>query len=189
MARWLGVLVTAGLVAAPSWAHADAFPHLAPGWYLPVGVNVGVAVQEGGGEGFVLGGEASIVHIDFSTWLWYGAYVDTVGDFGRDSMRLSFGPELGCGPVGFDVGYLGEVRDGAWGHGFQLRIVVSMSLVSLYGRWGRLHGPARENDFGEAGLLFKFPVAVKTEPLAWKRPLPPSDDSQAAQGSGQVDGS
>ena len=180
MRRKLLLLVALSIVVLPGRAGADAGPKIASGWYVPVGLTLAGSVHPDRPDGFVLGAEVSAAHIDMDSGFWYGAYLDALWDFGPDALRFSLGPEIGVGPVGLDGGYLGEIHDRTYTHGFQLRLLLTLGVVAVYGRWGHLFRHPREENFGEFGLLVKFPVPVKLEPASWQRPLPPGD---AGEGS------
>jgi hypothetical protein len=150
------------LGTGPAWA--DAGPKIANGWYVPMGVSLAAAIRESGGRGFALGGEVSVVHLDMDSGLWYGAYLDAIGDFGSRALRMSAGPELGVSIVGFDAGALLEVVDGRVREGFQLRMLLTLGLVAVYGRWAHVFGDIEADDVGEVGLLIKVGIPVKVEP-------------------------
>ncbi len=145
------VLATCWLLALPRLAAADAGPKISSGWYLPVGLNLGGAVHADRPDGFLLGAEVSAAHVDVDSGFWYGAYLDALWDFGPDALRFGLGPEIGVGLVGIDGGYLGEIHDRSYTHGFQLRLLVTLAIVAAYGRWGHLFRQAQDEDFGEYG--------------------------------------
>jgi len=91
--RWLSCLAVLILVLAPSRAaSASAFPRF-DGLWLPVGVSLGGVVAQEGSDGFVLGGELSVVELDYVSspvkWMLLGGVADATWDFGHDVMRLS----------------------------------------------------------------------------------------------------
>jgi hypothetical protein len=176
MSRSLIVVAVVSLVLLPARAGADAGPKIASGWYLPVGLVLGGSAHADRPDGFVLGAEVSGAHVDVDSGFWYGGYLDALWDFGPDALRFSLGPEIGVGPVGLDGGYLGEIHAGTYTHGFQLRLLVTLGFVAAYARWGHQFRHPGEEDFGEFGLLVKFPVPVKLEPVRWQRP-PPSGEA------------
>jgi hypothetical protein len=174
------VLTAASLVAMSGRAGADAGPKISSGWYVPVGLNLGGSMYADRPDGFVLGAEVSAAHIDVDSGFWYGAYLDALWDFGPDAFRFGLGPEIGIGVVGLDGGYLGEIHDRTYTHGFQLRLLLTLGVVAAYGRWGHLFRHPLEEDFGELGVLVKFPVPAKIEPAKWQRPpLPPDDPADS----------
>ncbi|MBW2261049.1 MAG: hypothetical protein JRG91_03670 [Deltaproteobacteria bacterium] len=174
MKNWLLVLAAASLVVLSCRAGADAGPKISSGWYLPVGLTLGGSMHADRPNGFVLGAEVSAAHVDVDSGFWYGAYLDALWDFGPDALRFSLGPEIGVGVVGLDGGYLAEIHGRTYKHGFQLRLLLTFSIVAVYGRWGHLFRHPREEDFGELGVLIKFPVPVKIEPVKWHRPPQPA---------------
>ena len=156
-----GLLLLAG---QPGPALADVGPHLRSGWYLPIGLNLGAAIHPELEHGFLLGGEVSAAFLFTDTGLWSGFYADALWDFGPDSFRFSLGPEMGWGFLGLDVGYTGEVSDGRYHNGLQLRGLITMGFVAVYGRWVHRFGDVTEHDFGEVGLLLKWPIPVGLRP-------------------------
>ncbi len=162
------------LVTALGWsakAHADMGPHISSGWYLPVGLNLGASLHPKVHHGFLVGGEVSFVHLGAKKLIWAGGYVDALHDLGAKATRFSFGPEFGWSIVGIDAGYMGDVRDGEYHHGMTIRAMLTLGIVTLYGRWGHVFGLERESDFGEIGFLFKAPIPLKVDP--YTRPGPP----------------
>jgi hypothetical protein len=165
------------IAAVPGAASADGGPDLSKTdvLFLPIGLNLGGAVNQGAPNGFVLGGEVSAVYL-YRTWAWTGAYVDVLRDFGAGATRFSIGPEGGWGPFGLDGGFLIEERGGQAHPGTALRLVLSASVLTLYGRWGHVFGDDERN-FAEIGVLIKFPIAIwekKSQPeVPWQGPPPP----------------
>jgi hypothetical protein len=135
-----------------------------PGLYLPIGVSAAGAYGSDDQSGLALGAEASLVSLGLvgpgGTWL--GGYTDACWDFGADAFRHSAGPQLGIAMLGLDLGYLGEVRDGQYRPGFTARGLVTMGILSLFGRYGRLYGGAGrdDEDVAEFGVLAKFPLLL-----------------------------
>lgn len=158
--RAFAALALLAVSASPAPTHADAFP--APrGWYVPVGINLGGALHHSLPDGFLFGGEASVVHIDEGA-VWAGGYVDGLWDFGADQFRFSVGPEVGVAFLGFDAGYMGMVAaDDSYHHGFVARGMLSLGLLALYGRYGRTFDPGA--GLGELGVLLKFPIPIAEE--------------------------
>ena len=153
------------LCALGRTARADAFPTFESGVFMPVGLNLGGAFRPALPNGFVLGGEVSIVHLWFSTeptGFWVGIVGDGAYDFGSDAFRHRLGPEIGWGPIGVEFAYLGQLREEVYSSGMSFRGVFSMSFLSLYGGFGHLSG--RDNvapaDFGEFGALLKVPIPI-----------------------------
>jgi hypothetical protein len=161
-------LALLAVALAPRDARADAGPHFNTGVFFPVGVNVGYSANPGQPNGFVFGGEASVVYFDRGL-VWFGAYGDALRDFGKDETRFSVGPEIGLGPLGFDGGYLAAVKNG--GHsGWVGRALLTVSLVGIYGRVG--HIADGDQTYGEIGALFKIPIPVWSEPNERLQPQP-----------------
>ena len=152
-------LLTVALIF-PTRLHADAGPWISSGWYLPVGLNLGAGIHPDLNHGFVLGGEISAAYLSSRNGVWGGLYVDGVWDWGSDTTRVSFGGEVGFAFIGLDMGYLWDIGPG-WDHrqGLSLRGLLTISIVTITGRWGHLFsGDPVERDFGEVGILIKFPI-------------------------------
>lgn len=147
------------LLACP----AAADPRVHDILYLPVGANLGAAIHPGLRSGFLFGAEASLVY-PVSSGLWYGGYVDALGDTGARAFRWSTGPELGFGFVGLDGGYLGQAGKAGYSHGVTARGLLTLGLVAVYGRWGHLFGDTGAENFAEVGALLKFPIEL------WRNP-------------------
>jgi hypothetical protein len=153
---------------------------------MPVGVNVGYGInRDPSPNGFLFGGEASLVY--FNRFRWIGGYADVIRDFGADQTRVSFGPEVGYGPFGLDAGFLA----GDKGTGYVARATFSLVVFHLYGRFG--HAVDREETFGELGLLVKYPTPLATwsdrprraEPPPPPLPrLPPPEEATPTEPSG-----
>jgi hypothetical protein len=153
------VLLVAALTLAtlsPTAARADRFLQEQSGYALLLGPNIGGSFHKT--PGALLGAELSLVHFDDG--VWFGFYGDFLQDLGLRRSRWSFGPEMGLGPFGLDVGYVGELDDNNPRRGFRIRGLLSAFLVSAYLGTGML---ATEDNqryaFREGGLLFKMPLA------------------------------
>jgi hypothetical protein len=66
------------------------------------------------------------------------------------------GPQLGFGPVGIDGGYAITFADGASEHGPTGRLLVTLGLFSLYGRFTWLLDP--ELYRAQVGVQVKLPL-------------------------------
>ena len=160
--------VVDALAAAPAVAFASSTatpPKRAPatGWYAPLGLSTGLALHPHAGA--LLGGEASLIHLDSDALTYAGLYADALHDGATHTARLSLGPELGARILGLDAGYVVEVAHGAVVHqGAALRVFASLSVLSLTARVGVLAG---EGWFGELGVALKYPFRVH----ASRRPL------------------
>lgn len=124
---------------------SQSVPRLAtypdPGRYLLVGVNVGIAGRPGTDGALMsdekwaaVGFEASAVKLPGADFWWFGGYVDFVQVLPNRASRLSLGPELGFGPVGIDVGLLGEYSGltGKLNAGLQARAMLTLGVISVY---------------------------------------------------------
>jgi len=127
------------------------------GWYVPVGVVVGAALHDEADNGFLFGGEASVVRIgeDF----WGGFYADIVRDFGFDATRVSFGPEGGFRTFGVDGGFLVETADGESRTGWTVRGLLMGPGFGFFARLSYFGGDGDERA-GEVGVLLKLPVPL-----------------------------
>jgi hypothetical protein len=134
----------------------------APGWYSLVGANVGMSVLARQSNGAVLGAEASIVHLSRDVF-WAGGYVDALHDTSWGAQRISIGPELGAAIFGIDGGYLMQIDHGSIEHGFVVRPLITFGVLALYGRYGHLFIGDGRDDFGELGLLLKYPIDLSKD--------------------------
>jgi Peptidase family M28 len=130
-------------------------PH---GWKLPIGLGIGLAVHDIGASGLYLGFEASLVRFESKSLFWLGGYADVLRDYARDRTRTSLGFELGKGWLGLDGGYVMEFSPQDHRQGFVLRPLVSLSYLSLTGRFGYVWGQGTPEAFGELGVLIKIPL-------------------------------
>jgi hypothetical protein len=103
------------------------------------GLTLGAGLHNEYNNGFVIGGEFSLVYFSPKA-SWIGGYNDLIWDFGSDSLRYSIGPEFGIGPFGLDGGYLVSVRNEVLQQGFQVRLLLTVGSFAFYSRWGRLFG-------------------------------------------------
>lgn len=164
----------AAILLASAPAAADVGPKITTGWYLPVGLTLGGSVHPDDMNGFVLGAEVSGVHFSARSMFWVGAYTDALYDFGPNAFRFSVGPEIGYSVLGLDFGYLGVADDHeGYSSGIQLRAIVSLGVLSAYGRWGHVFGDVGEHDFGELGVLIKVPFELDVEPYRFGPPVEP----------------
>lgn len=162
------LLLSLPLVALLSSGEARASDF--EGVFVPVGANVGGSMRTGDGGGLVLGAEASVVYFNGA---WVGAYADALWDFGPSELRHSIGPEIGLGPLGVDFGYLGAVRDGNYRPGYAARGMLTIALLSVYGRYGHVFGEPRNEEFAEVGVLLKVPIPVGSHGRPPRPPPPP----------------
>ena len=164
----------AAMLVAPTLG-ADAGPRIPKGWVLTFGANGGFSMHPERSNGAVLGAEVSAPYLADSGF-WFGAYADTLHDFGPGWQRFSFGPEAGFAIFGVDGGLLAELADGTMRKGYTIRGVLTLGVLGLYGRYGSLGGPDPERGFGEIGLLMKafWPLSEQPRRGGPPRPLPPS---------------
>lgn len=123
--------------------------------YVSPGITLGAARGD-----FVGGGEVSIGHADifYVPIAWYGGYADFVYDTGIDHGRVSFGPQLGVGPIGVDGGPVIATHGRLGGN---LRLVMGLPYVMGYVR-GTIIDDPRGVFVGEVGLLMKAPVRLRS---------------------------
>lgn len=129
------------------------------GDYLPLGVNLGGAVDGNSKQGFILGSELSLVTLD-RDYLWFGGVADVSWDFGADALRHRATLEGGLHVVGLELGYLGESKGERYRPGISSRLIGTTGVLSIYLGYGHLFGDGGPNDLMEFGLLLKFPVEV-----------------------------
>jgi hypothetical protein len=154
-------VLAAGLAARPS--HADAIGFGPPqGWFVPVGVNVGLALLSQGAKGALLGVEGSVVHLDRSV-VWWGGYADALFETNQVTGRFSIGPEVGWAFVGVDGGVVGFLHDARFDPGLAIRPMLTFGFVSLYFRGEKLFLPGQQVDDGQVGLLVKWPFELKSK--------------------------
>ncbi len=148
-----GALVAAALLcAAPARAEkiaASDLDFVPEGWFVPVGLNVGLALHDSYANSWLLGGEASLVYLETSRMLWFGGYADGLYDNGSGTYRFSAGPEFGFMFGGVEVGYLAERYADGWHHGVRAGLVATIAFLSIYGRFGFLFGNPEEPTVGE----------------------------------------
>lgn len=159
-------------VLLPGLAWADAAPRLGTGWHGLAGVQSGVAIHPSRSTAGVVGLEASLTWLDVDQLWWAGLTTDALYDFGPDHVRWAIGPHAGWGPFGVDVGgVVAFTRDGMmWGA--QVRPVLTIGVLALYGRWLQFPTSAEtERHAGEVGVIVKLPLFGATPPPR-PRPLP-----------------
>ncbi|MFI5299866.1 MAG: hypothetical protein ACHREM_17400 [Polyangiales bacterium] len=157
----LFALATFSREASAGGIGLDGLQALPPtGWFLPVGLNAGVAGLGSNATGALLGGELSVAHVPKDFGWWFGAYADGGYITGSGVTRFSTGPEVGLSIFGLDGGFV-YMADHGQGHvGFCLRPMLTVGFVSVYGRWDHLLSGGGVND-GQLGVLLKFPIALE----------------------------
>jgi hypothetical protein len=157
-------LLIAAIVAVPTLAAAESpLKGLKlEGWYGKVGVESGVVFARDRGTAPLLGGVATLVHIN-DQLEWVGFQADCLVDWNGDrdaGMRWSAGPEAGIAIWGADVGYFGERVAGESHHGLQVRGKLTVGLAAVYVRGAYALGAADEASM-DVGLQLKLPVLIK----------------------------
>jgi hypothetical protein len=154
-------LLAVGTSTLDASAGSDT-PYFGPssGWYLPVGVDLGVAVLPHSSPGALLGAEASMAYFDSKgTPTWFGAFATAAYVTNANEERFSIGPEAGLAIFGIDGGFLDVVSQGQNLAGLTLRPMLTLSVVTLYARWDHTFASGGV-DAAQFGLLLKFPVPV-----------------------------
>jgi hypothetical protein len=159
----LALALALALVGAPAAAEKinEDLDFVPEGWFVPVGVNVGLALHDQFQNSYVLGGEASVVYLDNTRMMWGGGFVDGLWDEGSGTYRFCAGPEFGVMFGGVELGYLVERYAEKWYQGLRAGVVATVAFLSLYGRIGFLFGDAEESTIGELGVLVKFPLPLE----------------------------
>lgn len=165
MRAFLRLLVVAVVFSAmPAVADPLAGVHL-EGWYGKLGVESGVAFGAERGTSAVVGGIATLVHIN-DRREWVGVQGDLLADGNghlEAGARWSLGPEAGVSIYGVDVSYMGRRQDGATQHGMQVRAKLTVGLAAIYARASyAMVGPgARDTMEVDIGLQLKAPLWIK----------------------------
>jgi hypothetical protein len=147
------------------------------GTYLSMGLNLGVGGEAAAEEELlpsgklypVLGVEASLVKLNARDLVWLGGYVDLVHSLPNRATRVSLGPEVGWGPVGLDIGAVGELSRGRFGGGVQVRGLLTVSYIAGYASFQGMYD-AQLRGFRESaqvGLLLKLPFLLEATGDAW----------------------
>jgi hypothetical protein len=132
------------------------------GWYGKVGLETGVVFGRDRGTAPLLGGVATLVHIN-DDLEWVGMQADVLADWNGDrdaGTRWSLGPEAGVFFYGADVSYFGERVDGATHHGLQIRAKLTLGYAAVYVRGAYALRGADEASL-DVGLQLKVPVLVR----------------------------
>ena len=135
----------------------------ATGWYLPVGINAGVAGIGSHDVGAILGGEASVARLTGHTQ-WFGVYADGGYMTNGRALRFSGGPEAGLGFIGIDGGFLDVVESGHNLVGFTVRPLLTIGFLAVYGRWDHTFSSGGQ-DTGQIGVLVKWPIPLEGQHL------------------------
>jgi hypothetical protein len=168
--RSLIVLLVAVMSAGEARAN-DNFPFLSAGGLIGAGrrgdsgAMVGVELS-GGWFGTIANksddGSKGRDGFHFEPPFWVGGYGDVVYDFGTETGRVTFGPEIGCLIFGLDGGLVRELGGtGRWGLAIRPSITFPVSLkppmtLSLYARVERWNGSGDEPSDVEVGLGVKY---------------------------------
>lgn len=157
----LAVAVTLVLWTTTGVASTDLnLPYMGPssGWFMPVGVDLGYAVLPRSSPGALLGGEISAAYFNTGGPSWYGAFASGAFVTNANQGRFSIGPEVGFAIFGVDGGFLDVVANGQNAAGFTLRGMLTLSFITLYGRWD--HTLPGSVDAGQVGVLLKYPMEL-----------------------------
>ena len=184
--RWMAAAAAVIATSTTVDAWADAGPKFGNGFWLPIGATLGGAFRGDLPNGFVLGGEVSGTYLWIegdSGGMWLGGVADAVWDFGTDAFRHRVGPEIGWGPVGIDLTYVGQAKSSIYDPGINVRGVFTLAVVSLYGGYGHIFTDGDGGGYGEFGGLVKFPIPVAVEPHQRLMPPAPPEEDPAEQPS------
>ncbi len=132
------------------------------GWYGKLGVETGVAFGAERGTSPVVGGIATLVHIN-DRREWIGLQGDLLADGNGargTSARWSIGPEAGVSIYGVDVSYMGRRLDGATQHGMALRAKLTVGVAAVYARASYSLVGADEMEV-DLGIQLKAPLWIK----------------------------
>jgi hypothetical protein len=150
-----------GVATTPIESAPQQAPGLLPeGWFLPVGVGVASVSHSQGASGTAVGAEASVVYFPVGHGFWNGAYADGLYDTGSRRVRMSTGLEVGYVFLGVDGGPVAQVGEAPARFGLEVRPMLSLGVMHLYGRWGWLFGDAAGGAFREIGVLVKLPIRI-----------------------------
>jgi hypothetical protein len=131
----------------------------APGWFLPTGINLGVAIDpRQPSASFIAGAEVSAAYL-FGT-AWAGLYGDGLYDVSAGSARVSAGAEVGWFLLGLEAGYTTHLTsDNPATHGLRLGAIFSFGLGATYTRWSYFPTtpPSLPAHLVEVGVLLKWP--------------------------------
>ncbi len=132
------------------------------GWYGKLGVESGVAFGADRGTSAVVGGIATLVHInDRREWIGLQGDLLADGNGARGaSARWSIGPEAGVSIYGVDVSYMGRRLDGATQHGMALRAKLTVGVAAVYARASYSLVGADEMEV-DVGIQLKAPLFIK----------------------------
>ena len=158
-----GLALALGLALAgrPAAAYGEDLDFVPEGWFVPVGLNVGLALHDEYENSYLIGGEASLVYLENSRMMWGGGFVDGLWDDASGTYRFCAGPEFGVMFGGVELGYMVERYAEEWYHGVRAGLVATVAFLSLYGRIGFLFGNPEEPTIGELGVLVKFPLPLE----------------------------
>ncbi len=153
----LGALGALAALGVPCGATAQEMVTPRNQFAVMLGPSVGGVFHQKSGA--LLGAELSLVYLDEG--LWFGFYGDALYDMGLGRARMSFGPEGGLGPFGFDLGYVREVGESQPMQGWRVRGILSaFGVISAYLGPGVIQQGERRQVYREGGLLFKMPLAL-----------------------------
>ncbi|MCA9514370.1 MAG: hypothetical protein KC635_05465 [Myxococcales bacterium] len=139
----------------------DAFPH-APGWFLPVGIELGGSTAIDGRDGrggFLVGAELTLGYL-FGT-AWAGAFTDARWVTGAGVGRVAAGLEAGWFVFGAELAYTAELGGAEPVHGVRFGAVVTLGLAGVAARWCHGVAGAGAGDDVEVVLLLKWPLPLE----------------------------
>ena len=128
-----------------------------PGWHLLGGLSAGGGFGTLGAGGFA-GLELSLSQLQRG--VWWGGYIDATYDFAQRGAMATIGPQFGYAVVGLDGGFAARIDTGddpgAFDYGPQGRLLVTLGLFGIYGRYVYLL--EGQEHLGQAGILLKLPL-------------------------------
>lgn len=144
-------------------AHAEPGPWLT-GWYAPSHLTLGMSIHPEHSNGMIVGLQQSLVYQigPRANW-WGGISGEILHDFGPSWTRASLGPEVGYGVIGLDTGFFTLRRDHKLEAGVQGRVILTIGILEVFGRWGEVMGEERFR-FGEIGLGLGWPWTLERPP-------------------------
>lgn len=134
----------------------DEGEHDLGGWYVPYGIHLGASLHERAANGWLIGGEVSVVRVHgMLAESWAGGYADVRWDSGLEGLRLSIGPEAGLSILGADAGLLFDYDGDRLSVGGTARLLLTIGLAGVYVRGNYVLEPDGWSvDFG---VLLKIP--------------------------------
>lgn len=158
----LSALLAAAVTLSPSSARADDHDDAEafsigpqPAWFLLGGVTGGLTIASDDTGGFI-GGELSLVRLRAGRWL--GLYAEGGYELGLSAPYIAAGPEVGWILFGLDGGAMVRFDDDGAQFGPQGRLLVSLGVFSIYGRYAYMLDVEQNQHVVHIGASLKFPL-------------------------------